>query len=82
MPPYSAALLTCEAAPLSIGLVRRGTDDRHAAMDVRVDAAGNDDLPRSIDRPPGPDRGQTARRADRDDLPARHADIGRFGRPA
>ena len=47
-------------------------------MHVRVDAAGDHDLPRGVDRAAGTERGETARRADRDDLFALHGDIGLF----
>ncbi len=61
-------------------LVARPADDRHPGMDVRVDAARNDDLPRGIDHPRRTDRGEAAVGADRGDLAARNPDIGRFGR--
>ena len=48
-------------------------------MDMRVDAAGDDDLARGVDDPPGAERGEAARRADRGDLLAGDADIGRLG---
>ena len=47
-------------------------------MDMRVDAARDDDLSRGVDHPPGAERGEAARRADRGDLFAGDADIGRF----
>ncbi len=49
-------------------LGRAGHDDRPAAMDMRVDAARYDDLPRRVDGPPSADRPKTARGADCRDL--------------
>ncbi len=56
-------------------------DARHrpAAMDMRVDAARNDDLPGGVDHPRRADRGEAAGRADRDDMLAGDANIGRLG---
>ena len=45
-------------------------------MHMRIDAAGNDDLPRGVDDPRGAERGKAARRADRCDFFADNADIG------
>src|SRR5882724_9021060 len=45
-------------------LVATRQQDRHAAMDVRVDAAGHDDLARGVDDPAGTDCGEAARRPD------------------
>ncbi len=55
-----------------------GHDDRPAAMHMRVDPAGDDDLAGGVDDAPGADRGEAARRADRRDLLAENADIGRL----
>src|SRR5271166_5878433 len=49
-------------------LGRARYDDRPAAMDMRVDAAGNDDLSRCVDGAAGADRPKTARGADCSDL--------------
>ena len=50
---------------------------------MRIDAAGDDDLAIGIDHPPHlsrwAERGEAARRADRGDLVAGDADIGRLG---
>src|SRR6516164_9692049 len=56
-------------------LVAAGKRDRHAAMDVRIDTAGHYDLIAGIDDPPGADRLQASRPADRRDLAASDADI-------
>ena len=50
-------------------------------MDMRIDAARDHDLPGRIDDPPGADRGEAARRADRRDLLAGDPDIGRLAAP-
>jgi hypothetical protein len=55
-----------------------GHRHRPVAMDMRVDAAGNDDLSGSVDHPPGAERGEAARPTDRGDLLAGNADIGRL----
>ena len=47
-------------------------------MDMRVDAARDDDLPRGVDDPAGAERGKAARRADRGDFFAGDADVGGF----
>src|SRR5579864_9387412 len=54
--------------------------DRHrpVAVDMRVDAAGDDDLAGGVDDPPGAEGGERARPADRDDMLALNADIGRL----
>src|SRR5215831_11513938 len=49
-------------------LVAARERDRHAAMDVRVDAAGYDDLTAGVDGSHGAGRLQAARCADRGDL--------------
>src|SRR6516225_9941110 len=56
-------------------LVPAGKRDRHAAMDMRIDAARYDDLPTGVDDPPGTGRLQASRCADRDDLTAGDTDI-------
>ena len=61
-------------------LVTAGKRDRHAAMDMRIDAAGNDDLIAGVDDPRGADRLQTARCANRGDLTSGDADIRRLVR--
>ena len=64
----------------AIGHVRLGLAwhrHRPATMDMRVDAAGNDDLAGRVDDPAA-ERRQGARRADRDDLLALGSDIGLF----
>ena len=61
---------------LMLGRARH--DNRPAAMHMRVDAAGDDDLPCGIDDPAGTDRGKAARRADRGDFFAGDADVGRM----
>ncbi len=48
-------------------------------MDMRIDAAGDDDLAAGIDHPSGTERGEAARRADRGDLVPGDPDIGRLG---
>ena len=48
-------------------------------MDMRVDAARDHDLARRVDDPSGADRGEAAGRADRGDVLAGDADIGRLG---
>jgi hypothetical protein len=48
-------------------------------MDMRVDASGNDDLPRCVDSPFGAYAGKAAGRADRGNMLATDADIGRHG---
>ena len=78
MPPWSAAWLTRAGPSVSLVLGGAGDDDRPAAMDVRVDAAGDDDLARGIDGAAGAERGEAPRRADRGDLAAGNADIGRL----
>ena len=45
-------------------------------MDMRIDAAGDHDLPRGVDRSSSADCGEAARRADRGDVLARNPDIG------
>jgi hypothetical protein len=59
-------------------LGRAGRDDRPAAMDMRVDAARNHNLPRRIDDPAGADRREAAGRADRRDLALCDPDVGRL----
>ena len=46
---------------------------------MRIDAAGNDDLPGRVDDPRRADRRKAARRADRGDLAAGDPDIGGSG---
>src|SRR5262249_31266294 len=66
------------------GWLRQGglSDARHryrpVAMDMRVDAARNHDLPRSLDDPPRANVGETAGRSDRSNALAAYADIGRL----
>ena len=48
-------------------------------MHMRVDPAGDHDLPRGVDGPSGADRGEGAASADRRDMFAVHPDIGRLG---
>jgi hypothetical protein len=48
-------------------------------MDMRVDAAWNDNLPRCVDYPPGTEGGEAAGRADRGNVLAADANIGWFG---
>jgi len=55
-----------------------GGRHRPVAVDMRIDAAGDDDLARGVDHPSGAERGKAARRADRGDLLAGNADIGRL----
>jgi len=45
-------------------------------MDMRVDAAGDHDLPRCVDGPSGADRGEAAGRSDRGEMLTGHTDIG------
>ena len=80
VPPNSAAWLTREAGSVSLASPS-GHRHRPVAMDMRVDAAGDHDLPRGVDRAAGAERGEAARRADRDDLFALDADIGRVSAP-
>ena len=47
-------------------------------MDMRVDAAGDDDLAGGVDDAAGTERGQAARRADRRDVLPGNTDIGRL----
>src|SRR5215472_18104894 len=56
-------------------LVAAGKRDRHAAMDVRIDAAGYDDLTAGVDGPRGAGRLQTARRANSGDLTSGDTDF-------
>ncbi len=48
-------------------------------MDMRVDAARDDDLPRGVDDSPRAEGGKAARRTDRGDFFASNADIGGLG---
>ena len=48
-------------------------------MDMRVDTARDHDLPGGVDDPPRAERREAARRADRGDPLAGHADIGGLG---
>jgi hypothetical protein len=59
-------------------LVAAGEGDRRAAMDVRVEAARDHDLPGGVDDPHGADRRETSRPADGGDLAAADTDIGLF----
>ena len=73
-----------------LGQFRLAVRHRHrpVAMDMRVDAAGDDDLAGGVDDPPGAQRGEAPRPADRGDLLAGNPDIGRLrprgqdGKPA
>src|SRR5215468_10430997 len=56
-------------------LVAAGERDRHAAMDMRIDAAGYDDLTAGVDGPLDAGRLQTARRANSGDLAPGDADF-------
>ena len=55
-----------------------GNHDRPAAMDMRIDPAGNDDLPRRVDDPSGPESGETPGRANGYDLTAGDTEISRL----
>src|SRR5207244_12495162 len=59
-------------------LVAAGKRDWRTAMDVRIDPARNDDLMAGVDDPRCTDRLQTTGCADRRDLAAGDADIGRL----
>ena len=56
-----------------------GNNDRPAAMDMRIDPAGNDDLPRRVDEPaPAPRAPRTSGGANGYDLTAGDTEIGRL----
>src|SRR6516162_10490265 len=56
-------------------LVAARKRDRHAAMNMRIDAARYDDLTNGVDGPRGVDGLQASGRANRGDLAGRNADI-------
>ena len=74
VPPYSAALLTCDGGSVSTIGSPLGRRASACAMDVRVDAAGNDDLAGRVDA--ARRVRQRARRADRGDASVLDADVG------
>src|SRR5262249_10254486 len=59
-------------------LVTAGKRDRHAAMDVRIDATGYDDLTAGVDDPRGAGGLQTARSANSSNLAPGDADFRRL----
>ena len=75
----------CRAAHLigrcaQLALVAAGKRDRHEAVDMRIDATGNDDLAGGVDDPPrGVSRAEAARCADRYDLLVGNRDIDGSG---
>ena len=78
-----AAVQGREADPRGrLGQCRLGdAGHRHwpVAMHMRVDATGDHDLPRRVDGPSGANAGKAAWRADRGNMLAGNADIGRLG---